>query len=213
MPFKIALVGSKGDWKYEKEFYEMIRCWSTLQICTGCPATATPKFPFTDYCPDACWLAGLLTEAESRSLMDNPLMQLSYWTCKMIWSDILHCVLWGCGRDFVSSVIKLLLWSCLFGAGSWEQRVMLAFASFLSWCQRFGFKPSITTFAVRSATGIPHINGKAFDVKLMIGWLAEAVLGYADENGQLLRATAFNLARPLFVWFYCIYVLLSMSPM
>ena len=23
MPFKILLVGSKGDWKYEKEFFEM----------------------------------------------------------------------------------------------------------------------------------------------------------------------------------------------
>jgi hypothetical protein len=196
MPFKTVLVGSKGDWKYEKEFWELTRFYSTLQICVGCPASYTSDCPYNDFSATAKWLQRCLHEGEVRSLMDNPLMLLSYWHSKLIWTDVLHAVLWGCARDFASSAIKLLLWS-RFWAGNWEQKLDLAFASFLAWCTRNGFRPSTTAFTLKSKPGVPQVNGKAFDVKLMCGWLAELLLEYSDENAALLRVTSFNLARTL----------------
>ena len=153
MPFKTVLVGSKGDWKFEKEFYEMVRFYSTLQICMGCPASSTSDCPYTDFSAFSQWLKQILDEAQVRSLMDNPLMSLSYWNYKLIWTDVLHAILWGCGRDFVSSAIKLLLWSS-FWTGSWEDRVEKAFASFQSWCRCNKFRPTTTTFTIKAKLGV-----------------------------------------------------------
>ena len=96
---KIVLVGSKEDWKNEKELHGMIQLHLTLLICVNC---------MVNYTFD-CLFEALLHS-------------------RLMWADVLHAALWGCGRDFAISVIKLLLWSPLW-AGNWERKVDLACAN------------------------------------------------------------------------------------
>lgn len=46
-----------------------------------------------------------------------------------------------------------------------------------------------------ACSGVPQVNGKAFDIKLMCGWLAELLPQYSDEHASLLQISSFNLAR------------------
>lgn len=43
-----ALLGVKGDWKFEKEFFQEPRGWSSKNICTCCDASKTSETPYQD---------------------------------------------------------------------------------------------------------------------------------------------------------------------
>jgi hypothetical protein len=44
------LVAAKGDWKFEKEFFDQLRSWASKLICTGCGASKDELDPFGDRC-------------------------------------------------------------------------------------------------------------------------------------------------------------------
>jgi hypothetical protein len=44
------LVAVKGDWKFEKEFFDQLRSWASTLICTGCAASKDGLDPFGDCC-------------------------------------------------------------------------------------------------------------------------------------------------------------------
>ena len=45
---RAALVGIKGDWKFEKEFFQQGRGWSSKCICVWCDASVDHVTPFVD---------------------------------------------------------------------------------------------------------------------------------------------------------------------
>ena len=111
----------------------------------------------------------------------------------MIMSDPLHVIFLGIGRDFVSSVIKLLIRAGHFGGGSWDAKLHVAFLAFLDWTT--GRSISINSFTLEGKLGFDCINGKATDIKLMIGWLAHELWHFEDMQHSLLLVTTYGLAQ------------------
>jgi hypothetical protein len=130
--------------------------------------------------------------------------KLPYWTSRIIWGDILHLLYIGSAKDFIASVIKLFLLCGFFEGSNWELKLESAYASFFKWCKQHGFRPSIWKIDVKQPLGYPEINGKAFDVKLMIGWTASLALQYTGEHHVVLQTATFCLARPAVCFALCL---------
>lgn len=120
----------------------------------------------------------------------------------MIMADPLHVIFLGLGRDFVTSIIKLLLRSGHFGNGAWAIRLHIAFCAFLDWAGPRSV--SIQSFSLKSRVSYEAINGKAMDIKLMIGWLAAELWGYHGAHADLLLSTAYALAQCVMQMFTCL---------
>lgn len=122
--------------------------------------------------------------------------ELDYWTSKLNWADVLHVLFLGCARDFVTSVVKLLLYNNHFPGSCWKDKLHNAFCKFVEWCKSFGFRPHTDKFDLESVRGYDTICSKAFDVKLLMGWISHETLSFNNpNNAELVQVSCYCLAR------------------
>jgi hypothetical protein len=123
----------------------------------------------------------------------------------MIMADPLHVIFLGLGRDFVTSIIKFLVRCGHFGNSVFDTRLHVAFCAFLDWAGRRSV--SIQGFSLKSKVSYETINGKAMDIKLMIGWLAAELWGYHGAHADLVHSTSYALAQCVMQMFTCFMLL------
>ena len=60
----------------------------------------------------------------------------------------------------------------------------------------FGFRPHTDKFDLESVRGFGEtICSKAFDVKLVIGWIAHETKSFSHRNSELIQVSCYCLAR------------------
>ena len=133
---RTCVIGSKGDWKFEKETFEQTRSWQHNDVCCSCNASkaAGTHLPFYDFSAGAGWRATLLSDEQALTFMSSPLCSLRGWTRSCIWDDLLHVVFIGPAKGFVGSVVMLLArhkhWD---PTGSTDDNLALACLMFKMW--------------------------------------------------------------------------------
>ena len=123
-------------------------------------------------------------------------MKLEYWTAAIIFGDPLHLVYLGPGRCWVSSQTKLLMRLNFFGKGTWECRNHFGLLRFLDFCKQHRLKTGCDKFDLKNAkTYSFKISNRAFDVKLMIFWLAHEMQAFDGDNADVLMTGTYCLAK------------------
>ena len=124
-------------------------------------------------------------------------MDYPWWSSDLLWSDPLHVIFLGIGRDFVASLLKLFLLADVFVGKNWEDKNNVAFQQFREFCKsNKKASPSIETMDIKQPLGYPTIVGaKAMDIKFMIAWLASIAEKYVAEHCLLVQTTIFCLMK------------------
>jgi len=127
---------------------------------------------------------------------------LRHFSASLIWSDILHVVFLGFGKDFVGSVIVVMAQASHWGRGiSADNRLRHAGYSFKAWCQSEKHHTSLSTMnrkvlKWKSSSYYPNIMAKGSDVKLLLSWLQIASLTFTDHPmADNIQAACFCLCR------------------
>jgi len=135
---RAAVIGSKGDWKFEKETFEQTRSWQHNDVCCLCNASKATgtQLPFYDFSSGAGWRATVLSDEEACPLMSSPLLGLDGWARAMIWDDLLHAIFIGPAKSFAGSAITLLARQHHWNDGTVDDNLAMACLAFRSWCFR-----------------------------------------------------------------------------
>lgn len=159
LSFSLWCVAGKGDWKYRKEWLQERRSYANAagnsmggEICRRCSAGQTAHWAEAIFCHE--WYRDERSGASGIGpiaplgfpdgfVCEVRLWQLPGWCPEMEWSDLLH-VLWaGVGRDLTGTLLMDCAETLDHGPGTtWNQRLHHLHGFSQVWCSKHGIRPS-----------------------------------------------------------------------
>ena len=196
-----AVVAAKGDLKWHSKLAKLVRghehqgTTRDIPMCHHCKAgfAGIPAEDIAVHHP--CWERTLWYE-RPWLLNDVPSLQSVPYDSKaperMYVHDPFHTLRLGLYRDFVGSVIFLLMSWGMFGRGALPVKIDAAWNSFSLWQLGTGKKASLRSFSkalfnYTSKISYPWINAKGSDVTLCLKWLQTVLWGFSqtcDDDEQ-----------------------------
>ena len=200
--YHAALIGSKGDLKFQKEIQNLTRSYANmgrtraLHMCSLCKA-GVPEYPMEDTQLEPAWRHSLFSdrpwlENEPPSFDSIPFDP----TCpELLYRlDFFHVFKVGLGRDICGSAIvwlaKLQVWDLEGGTRNLPDRLTRGHGHFKLWALSQHKSPALRSFTksflnVKSSKSAAWSNSKGSDTLLLLKWLRFVVgLLLVDEAPQ-----------------------------
>lgn len=190
-----ALVAAKGDLKWHSKIGRFVRSHENqstkrdLEMCHHCKAGG-PGVPAEDVAVHhPCWERTLWLERPWKP-NDPPSTHCIPYDRnapeRVFQHDPFHTLRIGLYRDFVGSVVFLLMSWQMFGDGALPVKLDAAWNSFYMWQIAEGKKASLrsfskTLFMYTSRRSYPWINAKGSDVTLCMKWLRIVVFACLQD--------------------------------
>lgn len=184
-----ALIGSKGDMKFQKEIAFLTRCYAHISrgaqstcMCNLCHA-GLDQYPMEDAQFEPSWRHSLFLDRPWDESSPPPLTVVPYDDTMpefLYKIDFFHCFKVGLGRDIAGSTLAWLA-----GLGAWDSegstknlphRLIRAHAHFRLWAQTNHKNPSLRSFSkaylnIKSSKSSPWCNSKGSDTVLILEYL------------------------------------------
>ena len=187
--FRFVLTQFCGDWKFLKEFFQLIQTYSKDEFCFRCLGTKSPGLLCAWNCSmdAACFQVERSAMAFSRFLQSigHPFAELTGFDLWMIMFDLMHICLLGCMQYLLGGVLWELCCESRWyrpPRGSWQfktnYQLKAAFSDFKDWLRSKQLTSSHPGFnalglSMHTLSDCPMLKVKAANCLLVCQWLSD----------------------------------------
>jgi len=201
---RAALVDCRGDWSFQSAFWGL-PYWNQDPCCLRCLARQSGPLTWANCGPTAPWRRAPLTTAvflgHFRPGTMNPLALVPSFHIEAIKFDETHAVKLGVARIISASALLDLCDRGHFGGRPLANQLSAAWNSFKQWLRRGYLHSNLRRFTAsrlnHSTTEYPELAAKAWNCRLVVGWLASQACAAADapqsEHNRMVALAVYGL--------------------